>query len=98
MESRPYALGKKENKVGSIEISSYDFVVNSIGQRTSVATSGTAFSGASSWSWSYDSLGQVSTARTATSTAPTPTTPSAYAKATADKSATASEPLMALWM
>jgi RHS repeat-associated protein len=50
------------NKVGIIEISSYDYSVNAIGLRTSVATSGTAFSGASGWSWAYDSLGQVTLA------------------------------------
>ena len=55
-------LDLKENTVGAIEISSYDYSVNSIGQRTSVATSGTAFSGASGWSWGYDSLGQVTLA------------------------------------
>jgi RHS repeat-associated protein len=33
--------------------------VNAIGQRTGVATSGTAFPAVPSWAWSYDSLGQV---------------------------------------
>jgi RHS repeat-associated protein len=55
-------MDKKENKVGTIEISTYDYSVNSIGQRTSVATSGTAFSGAAGWNWSYDAYGQVTLA------------------------------------
>ena len=53
---------KVRNKVGSIEISSYDYSVNAIGQRTSVATSRTAFSGAAGWNWAYDAYGQVTLA------------------------------------
>jgi RHS repeat-associated protein len=49
----------KQNNVGTSVISSYDYAVNAIGQRTGVATSGTAFPAVPSWAWSYDSLGQV---------------------------------------
>jgi RHS repeat-associated protein len=49
----------KQNKVGTSVISSYDYAVNAIGQRTGVATSGMAFPAIPSWAWSYDSLGQV---------------------------------------
>jgi RHS repeat-associated protein len=52
-------LDIKQNKVGTSIISSYDYAVNAIGQRTGVATSGTAFPAVPSWAWSYDSLGQV---------------------------------------
>jgi RHS repeat-associated protein len=49
----------KQNKVGTSVISSYDYAVNAIGQRTGVTTSGTAFPAVPSWAWSYDALGQV---------------------------------------
>ena len=52
-------LDLKQNKVGTTTISSYDYAVNVIGQRTGVTTSGTAYPAIPSWLWSYDSLGQV---------------------------------------
>jgi RHS repeat-associated protein len=52
-------LDVKQNKVGTSVISSYDYALNAIGQRTGVATSGMAFPAIPSWAWSYDSLGQV---------------------------------------
>ena len=52
-------LDAKQNKVGTTTISSYDYAVNAIGQRTGVTTSGTAFPAVPSWLWSYDALGQV---------------------------------------
>ena len=52
-------LDTKQNKVGTTVISNYDYAVNAIGQRTIVATSGTAFPAIPSWLWSYDALGQV---------------------------------------
>jgi RHS repeat-associated protein len=52
-------LDIKQNKVGTSVISSYDYAVNAIGQRTGVTTSGTAFPAVPSWAWSYDTLGQV---------------------------------------
>jgi hypothetical protein len=42
-------LDIKQNKVGSTVISSYDYAVNAIGQRTGVTTSGTAFPMLPSW-------------------------------------------------
>ena len=52
-------LDLKQNKVGTTVISNYDYAVNAIGQRTGVATSGTAYPALPSWAWSYDALGQV---------------------------------------
>ena len=52
-------LASKENKAGTTIISKYDYTVNGIGQRTNVSTSGTAFPATPSWTWGYDSLGQV---------------------------------------
>ena len=49
-------------------ISSYDYAVNAIGQRTGVATSGTAFPAVPSWLWSYDALGQVTSADSSVAT------------------------------
>ena len=56
------ALDLKQNKVGTTTISSYDHAVNVIGQRTGVATSGSALPALPSWAWGYDSLGQVTKA------------------------------------
>ena len=55
-------LDYKQNKVGSTVISQYDYAVNAIGQRESVATSGSAFPATPSWAWGYDSLGQFARA------------------------------------
>ena len=52
-------LATKQNKVGTTVVSQYDYTVNAIGQRTNLATSGSAFANAPSWLWGYDSLGQV---------------------------------------
>jgi RHS repeat-associated protein len=52
-------LDFKQNKIGTTTISSYDYAVNAIGQRTGVTTSGTAYPAIPSWLWSYDALGQV---------------------------------------
>ena len=52
-------LASKQNKVGTTVVSQYDYSVNAIGQRTNLATSGSAFANAPSWLWGYDSLGQV---------------------------------------
>ena len=56
------------NKVGTTVISQYDYSVNALGQRTAVATSGTAFPAMPSWAWGYDSLGQVITADSSVNT------------------------------
>ncbi len=52
-------LAVKENKVGSAEISRYQYGVNSLGQRTSLAQTGSAFASARDITWGYDGLGQV---------------------------------------
>jgi RHS repeat-associated protein len=51
--------GVKENKVGATIISKYAYAVNAVNQRDGVATSGSAFTSASSVAWGYDALGQV---------------------------------------
>ncbi len=50
-----------ENKLVSTVLSSYDYAVNTLGQRTGVTASGTAFAGdsAASWSWVYNAAGEV---------------------------------------
>jgi RHS repeat-associated protein len=56
-------LDVKQNKLVTTVISNYDYTVNNIGQRTGVATSGTAFPATPpTWAWGYDSLGQVTSA------------------------------------
>ena len=42
-------LSSKQNKVGTAFISKYDYSVNPIGQRTAVATSGSAYPAIPSW-------------------------------------------------
>jgi RHS repeat-associated protein len=61
-------LDIKENKAGTTIISKYDYLVNAIGQRTNFSTSGTAFPATPSWSWGYDSLGQVISADSSVNT------------------------------
>ncbi len=61
-------LDTKTNKLASTIISIYDYVVDSIGQRTGVNTSGTAFPALPSWIWGYDSLGQVTSADSSVNT------------------------------
>jgi RHS repeat-associated protein len=55
-------LDKKENEVGTTLVSSYDYFVNPIGQRTSVSKSGTAFGSSRDITWGYDNLGQITKA------------------------------------
>ena len=55
-------LASKRNKLALTVISKYDYTVNAIGQRTGVNTSGTAFPAIPTWLWSYDNLGQVTSA------------------------------------
>ena len=63
-------LDVKENKVGSTVISSYDYSVNALGQRTAVDTAGTAFAaGERDRTWTYDALGQVTAESDANNTA-----------------------------
>ena len=58
-ESTRDVLDVKENKSGSTVISSYDYGVNSYGQRTGVAQAGTAFTSSRSNDWGYNSKGEV---------------------------------------
>jgi RHS repeat-associated protein len=56
------ALDWKENKVGTAIVSKYDYVVNNIGQRDSVAatsTVGTFGSTAPDWNWGYNARGEM---------------------------------------
>ena len=55
-------LDFKENKVGVTTVSKYDYGVNELGQRVTVAQSGTAFASARGIGWGYDALGQVTSA------------------------------------
>jgi RHS repeat-associated protein len=53
------------NTLAGASTSAYDYTVNTLGQRTSVATSGSAFSGitGASWSsWGYNNHGEVTSA------------------------------------
>jgi RHS repeat-associated protein len=53
------------NTLAGASTSAYDYAVNALGQRTSVATSGSAFSGitGASWSsWGYNNQGEVTSA------------------------------------
>ena len=69
-EANRNVLDVKENKVGSTVISSYDYSVNALGQRTAVDTAGTAFAaGERDRTWSYDALGQVTAESDANNTA-----------------------------
>jgi RHS repeat-associated protein len=69
-EANRKVLDVKENKVGSTVISSYDYSVNALGQRTAVDTAGTAFAaGERDRTWSYDALGQVTAESDANNTA-----------------------------
>lgn len=52
-----------KNKVDNPIISEYTYIVNSLGQRTSVSTEGEAFASVpADWAWGYDVLGQVTSA------------------------------------
>jgi RHS repeat-associated protein len=55
-------LDVKENKAGTTTVSKYDYLVNALGQRSNVATSGTAFASSRDITWGYDSFGQVTSA------------------------------------
>ena len=61
-------LDTKTNKLAITVISKYDYAVNAIGQRTGVATSGTAYPALPSWLWGYDALGQVTSADSSVAT------------------------------
>ena len=64
-ETHRNVLDIKENKIISTNttISSFNYGVNAIGQRTGVTTTGSAFpSQPADWTWGYDALGQVTSA------------------------------------
>jgi RHS repeat-associated protein len=52
-------LDIKTNKVAGATVSGFDYFVNELGQRESVATTGSEFPSLPGWTWGYDSLGQV---------------------------------------
>jgi RHS repeat-associated protein len=56
-------LDKKENKVGATNISTYDYSVNSIGQRGAVDVSGSAFGTQADWNWGYNGFGEIESAQ-----------------------------------
>jgi RHS repeat-associated protein len=60
-ESTRDALDWKENKVGSATVSKYDYSVNAIGQRDSVAATSTVgtFANAPDWNWLYNARGEL---------------------------------------
>jgi YD repeat-containing protein len=71
LEPNRDVLDVKDNRIPSTNttISSFNYGVNSIGQRTGVTTSGTAFpSQPANWTWGYDALGQVKSADSPTNT------------------------------
>jgi RHS repeat-associated protein len=55
-------LDAKENKVGAVTVSKLDYGVNTIGQRTALSQTGTAFASVRGIAWAYDSYGQVTSA------------------------------------
>jgi RHS repeat-associated protein len=56
-------LAYRKNDLAAGTLSKFTYSVNNIGQRESVATTGTAFAGSpANWTWGYDSLGQVTSA------------------------------------
>jgi RHS repeat-associated protein len=52
------ALLSKENKTGATVVSSYTYTVNALGQRTNLATAGTAFATSHTTAWGYDTHGR----------------------------------------
>lgn len=67
----PYrnVIASLENKVGATAVSKFDYTVNSLGQRTQRANSGTAFATASTDVFAYNAKGEVESATNATLTA-----------------------------
>jgi RHS repeat-associated protein len=58
-EARRDALAVIENKAGATVRSSYIYTVNSLGQRETLATAGTAFGVKPAWSWGYNARGEL---------------------------------------
>ncbi len=61
-EATRNVLDTKTNGVTAGAVSSYDYTVDNYGQRTNVATSGSAFPAALSWAWGYNATGELITA------------------------------------
>jgi RHS repeat-associated protein len=61
-ESTRDVLASKQNQVGTSTVSAYGYSVNTLGQRTEVAKTGSAFASNRSITWGYDALGQVTKA------------------------------------
>jgi RHS repeat-associated protein len=55
-------LQSKQNKVGTTNISTYQYGVNPLGQRTNVAQTGTAFGSVRDIIWGYNAKGEVTKA------------------------------------
>jgi RHS repeat-associated protein len=55
-------LTLKQNKVGTTVVSSYEYAVNALGQRTNVEQTGIAFGSMRDITWGYDALGQITSA------------------------------------
>ncbi len=55
-------LDIKSNSVTAGVVSSFDYSVNNLGQRTNVATAGSAFPATPNWAWSYNPKGELVTA------------------------------------
>ncbi|MCX6857165.1 MAG: hypothetical protein NTV80_19930 [Verrucomicrobia bacterium] len=69
-EGEKEVLGVRTNALLTAGVvSANDYGVYPIGQRSSMATSGSAFTAAASWAWGYDALGQVTSATHAADTA-----------------------------
>jgi YD repeat-containing protein len=63
-DCRDWPIDSKENKADATTVSSYTYTVNALGQRTNLATAGTALASSRTTAWGYDTLGQVTSATT----------------------------------
>jgi len=62
-ESNRNVLASKENELPGGTLSKFSYSVNDIGQRNSLATTGSAFGNTDrGWNWAYDEYGQVTAA------------------------------------
>lgn len=68
-ETHRNVIASLENKVGTATVSKFDYTVNSLGQRTARANTGTAFGTASTDNFTYNAKGEVTGSTNATLTA-----------------------------
>jgi hypothetical protein len=62
-ESQRDVLSQISNEIAGSPVSRYTYTVNNLGQRTAVATTGSAFGGSpANWTWGYNAKGEVSSA------------------------------------